>query len=137
MSGPAIVSEAANRHLVDLDHTPLAWLGSGHAVRTTALLAVGELIADKLPTTPDRTIPPSLVLRAISGAVCGYAVCGKNGSKADKWISAAIGASAALAASWAGLEYRKHVKLPKLVAAFTEDAFTFAAGAAVIKAIGR
>jgi uncharacterized membrane protein len=137
MGGPAIVSEAANRHIVDLDHTPLAWLGSGHAARTSAILALGELVADKLPSTPNRTIPPSLAIRALSGAICGYAVCGQNHSKSEKWIAAGVGAAAALAASWLGFQYRKHVPLPAFIAAITEDAFTFAAGSAVINTIGR
>jgi uncharacterized membrane protein len=137
MSGPALVSEAAREHRIDLSHTPLQWLGSRHTSTVAAVLAAGELIADKLPSTPSRTIPPSLMVRTISGAVCGYAVCGKSGSKSDKWLAAALGAAGALAASYAGLEYRKRVKLPKFIAALAEDAFTFAAGAAVIRAIGR
>ena len=54
MLGPAIVSEAANRKIVRLRRTPLAWLASNRAARTCELLAVGELIADKLPFIPNR-----------------------------------------------------------------------------------
>jgi uncharacterized membrane protein len=136
LAGPAIISEAANRKVLDLRRGPFAWLGSGNASRSAALLAVGELIADKLPFTPDRTNPPSLVFRAISGAVCGYAICGRGRSRQQKWMSAVVGASAALASSWAGLEYRRRVKLPPLLAAVVEDAVAVGAGAAVVAAIG-
>jgi uncharacterized membrane protein len=136
MAGPAIVSEAANRKLVDLHGGPLAWLSSDHASRASAVLALGELIADKLPSTPDRTAPPSLIFRALSGAVCGYAICGPRTSKHDKWMAAVVGAGAALAASWIGLEYRRRVKLPPIVAALLEDAVAMGSGAAVIATIG-
>jgi uncharacterized membrane protein len=137
MSGPAIVAEAAGTHRIDLRGTPLAWLGSGHALRTSALLAVGELVVDKLPSTPDRLNPASLIFRALSGAMCGYAICGRESSKLEKWGSAAVGATAALAASWAGSSYRKHTKLPKIAAALAEDAVAMATGAALIAVIGQ
>jgi uncharacterized membrane protein len=136
MAGPAIISEAANRKLLDLRKGPLRWLGSDNASRSAAVLAVGEFIADKLPFTPDRTNPPSLIFRAISGGVCGYAICGRGRSGGEKWMSAVVGATAALAAAWVGFEYRKRVKLPHLIAALVEDAVTAGAGAAVVAAIG-
>jgi uncharacterized membrane protein len=135
MAGPAIVAEAAGSRRLHLRGTPLAWLGSRHSMRASALLAVGELISDKLPLTPDRTSPGSLIVRALSGAICGYAVCGRDRTQKDKWRSAAVGASAALAASWAGCAFRKNTKLPKLVAALAEDAVAMGLGAAVIASV--
>jgi uncharacterized membrane protein len=137
MTGPAIISEAANRKLLHLDTGPLAWLGSDNASRGAMLLAVGELIADKLPFTPDRTDPPLLIMRALSGAVCGYAISRRGSSKQQKWASALVGGSAALAAAWVGFEYRKRVKLPPLLAAVVEDAIAMGSGAAIVAAIGR
>jgi uncharacterized membrane protein len=136
MAGPAIISKAANHKLLDLRKGPFAWFGSDNASSSATLLAVAELIADKLPFRADRTDAPSLIFRAISGGVCGYAVCGRGGAKKEKWMSAVVGASAALAASWAGFEYRKRVKLPPLLAAVVEDAVAVGAGAAVVAAIG-
>lgn len=137
LSGPAILAEAANRNLVKLGNTPLAWLGTGSAARTSAILAVGELIADKLPFIPSRTKAGPLAVRAISGAMCGYAVCGKGQSKTAHWMSALVGASAALAAAWAGNAYRRHVHLPPILAALAEDAVAVGSGALVVSAIGR
>jgi uncharacterized membrane protein len=135
MSGPAILANAASTHRIDLSGTPLAWLGSGHARATSAALAVGELIVDKLPSTPDRLNPPSLLVRSLAGALCGYAVAGRGSSQIQKWISAATGATAALAASWAGSSFRKNVRMPKMAAALAEDAVAMATGAVVIAAI--
>ena len=38
------------------------------------LLAVVELIADKLPKTPPRTAPPGLIARIVFGGLCGVAL---------------------------------------------------------------
>ncbi len=137
MSAPAIVAQAANRNQVRVRKTPLAWLAWDDTARTAAVLAAGEMIADKLPFMPDRTAPLSLMFRALSGAVCGYGICGAGRTKRELWIAAAVGASAAVAASYAGSQYRKRVKLPSMVAALLEDAVTIAAGKAVIASIGR
>jgi len=130
-TGPAIVAEAANRKILKLDKTPLAWLASGNAVKTSMALAVGELIADKLPFTPDRTGVPSLIARFLTGAVCGAAVAGKR-KKNDLVIGAMVGGTAALAAAYAGLQYRKHVKMPAVVAGLLEDAVAVGAGTAIV-----
>src|SRR5579863_7864453 len=136
MAGPAIVAEAAGSHRIDLRGTPLAWLGSGHAMRTSTLLALGELVADKFPSAPDRLNPGSLIVRAISGAVCGYAICRRERPRHEKWGSAVVGATAALAATWAGSAFRKNTRLPRIVAALTEDAVAMMTGATVVAAIG-
>jgi uncharacterized membrane protein len=129
MSGPAIISEAASRNIVKLRRTPLAWLGSDRAARTSALLAVGELIADKLPFMPDRTQPASLAFRALAGALSGYAICGKKKSP----MAAFVGGAAALAAAYAGIQYRKRVHLPPVAAALIEDAVAIGAGALAVQ----
>jgi uncharacterized membrane protein len=137
MSAPAIVAEAASRNIVSLKKTPLSWLASNAAGRTSALLALGELVADKLPFMPDRTDSPSLLWRAVSGAGCGYAICGSGRSKKGAWMSAFVGATAAVAASYAGLEFRRRVKLPPFAAALIEDAVALGSGSALIAAIGK
>jgi uncharacterized membrane protein len=130
-TGPAIVSEAAHRKVLKLDKTPLAWLSSGGASKTSIALAVAELIADKLPFAGDRTSAPSLAARFLTGALCGAAVAGKK-RRNDQIIGAVIGGSAALAAAYAGYQYRKHVKLPPIVAAVLEDTLAVSAGTAIV-----
>lgn len=122
-SGPAVV---ANR------------LGSPGLAHLADAFAVTELIADKFPFMPDRTKPESLAFRAISGAACGYLVANrKKRTTGEKWMSAFVAGAAAVAAAYAGLEFRKRVKLPPLAAALLEDAFTVGSGAAVAALIGQ
>ena len=122
-SGPAVV---ANR------------LGTPGTARLADAFAVSELIADKLPFMPDRTKPGSLAFRAVSGAVCGYLMAkNKKRTQGEKWMSAFVAGAAAVAASYAGLEFRKRVKLPPLAAALLEDAFTVGSGAALAALIGQ
>jgi uncharacterized membrane protein len=130
-TGPAIVSEAAHRKLLKLDKTPLAFLSSGNAAKTSIALAVGELVADKLPFIPDRTKLPSLMARFVTGAVAGAAIAGKR-KRNDQIAAAVVGGTAAIAAAYAGYQYRRHVKLPAIVAGLLEDAVAVGAGAAII-----
>jgi uncharacterized membrane protein len=130
-TGPAVIAGAANRNILKLQRTPLAWLGSGRSAHTAALLAAGELIADKLPFMPNRTDAPSLIARFVSGAICGMAVAGRSRRNA-RIMSGIVGGTAAIAAAYAGYQYRKHVKLPAPVAAVLEDVVAVSAGTAVV-----
>lgn len=130
-TGPAIVSEAANRHLIDLKGTPLEWLASKETANTAMALAAGELIFDKLPFTPDRTQLGALAARFATGGVSAAAIA-RTRSRDEQIKAAIIGGTAALAAAWLGFEYRKRVKLPKVLAALLEDTVAVAAGTAIV-----
>jgi uncharacterized membrane protein len=135
-TGPAIIAEAANRNIVKLQGTPLAWLASDTAARASTLLAVGELIADKLPFMPARTEAPSLVARFITGAVCGMALAGRR-KRSEQIMGAIVGGTAAIAGAYVGYQYRKRVKLWPVAAALLEDTVAVGTGAAVISALCR
>jgi hypothetical protein len=47
-------------------------------------------------------------------------------------MSALVGGTAAVAAAYAGNQYRKHVKLPAFAAALLEDVVAVSAGTAMI-----
>ena len=111
-TGPAIVAEGAGRNAL-------------------ILLAVGELIADKLPSMPNRTDPPGLAARFIAGAFCGMAIAGRR-KRSERVLSGIVAGTAALAAAYAGYQYRKRVKLPPLAAALIEDAVAVGAGSAIV-----
>jgi uncharacterized membrane protein len=130
-TGPAIIAEASRRKRLNLKSTPLAWLSSERAVTISAVLAGAELIADKLPFAPDRTDAPGLVARFVSGALCGMAVAGKC-KRGERVMSGIVGGAAAIAAAYAGYQYRKHVKLPPIVAGLLEDAVAAGAGLAIV-----
>jgi uncharacterized membrane protein len=61
---------------------PLALMGSIPSVAIFSLLAVVELVADKLSKTPSRTAPPGLVARIIMGGLTGACVAAGGGEGA-------------------------------------------------------
>jgi uncharacterized membrane protein len=68
LTAPAVVSWAARLGWLHLENTWLAFLGSSATSYILTLLAIGELIADKLPKTPSRKAPMGFVARLITGA---------------------------------------------------------------------
>jgi uncharacterized membrane protein len=116
MTGPAVVRWRAR------DPLRLAF----------AALAAGELIADKLPATPARTIPPALIFRAISGAYSGHGVARALG--ADGRSGALAGALGAMAGAYVGMAVRSRIVaasgLPDPVVALGEDAAAIAGATA-------
>ncbi len=74
MLAPALVSWFAWKGLLPVAHTPLAFMGSGYAVAVFIVLAVGELVWDKLPRTPSRKQPPGFVGRIVGGGLAGATV---------------------------------------------------------------
>jgi len=74
MTAPAAVSWAARLGYLPLQGTPLAFLGYAATPYIFTLLAIGELINDKLPKTPSRKVPPQFIFRVISGAFSGAAI---------------------------------------------------------------
>ena len=123
MSGPAFVSSAAAQDRVPLDGTRLSFLGSPIVSKLFLLAAAGELVGDKLPSTPGRTSPPALIGRVGSGALVGAAVFASEGRRAA--AGGAMGAVAAVAAAYAGERLRAGLgevtDLPDPVVALVED----------------
>jgi uncharacterized membrane protein len=74
MTAPAVVAWAANRHCLILDNSTLGLIGSLGAVLVFTLGALGELVIDKLPSTPNRTRLLGLVGRSVLGGLCRGAV---------------------------------------------------------------
>jgi uncharacterized membrane protein len=132
--GPAITAGAANRRVLRLERTPLAWLAEDRTATTVALLAAGELIADKLPFIPSRTQTPSLAIRFLSGAICGAAIASRR-NPSERIMSAIVGGTAAVAAAYAGYQYRKHVRLPALAAALLEDTVAVGLGNVIVSSL--
>ena len=74
MTPPAAVSWAARLGWLHLEGTPFAFLGSAVTPYILSVLAIGELINDKLPKTPSRLIPPQFIARIVTGALCSLAI---------------------------------------------------------------
>ena len=83
MTAPALVAWGARLGRLRLESTALAFLGSGVAAWLLTALALGELVADKLPRTPSRTTPGPFGARILTGALSGAALTvGTGGSLA-------------------------------------------------------
>src|ERR1700685_1831469 len=74
MIGFAAVSWAAHVGILPLDHTWLAFLGYSYTPYILTLLAIGEMVNDKLPKTPSRLAPPGFIARVVTSALCGLAI---------------------------------------------------------------
>ena len=79
-TAPAAVSWAANLGWLRLDDTWLAFLGYAWTPWILTLLALVELVADQLPSTPSRTVPMQFGARIVTGAVAGAALAAAGGS---------------------------------------------------------
>lgn len=136
MTAPAFVAWGARLGRLQLAGTGLAWLGSAVAAWVFLALALGELVADKLPRTPSRTRPGPFAARLVSGGVSGAAlVVGAGGSLV---AGAVLGALGAVAGTLGG--YRARTRLvpalgvPDAAVALVED--LIAVGGAVLIVMG-
>lgn len=88
------------------------------------MMAIGELIADKLPTTPARTKPQPLTGRAVIGGTVGAIIA--YAYNQPPAYGGAIGTTAAVAGSFAGYSARarlvKALGVPDPAVALVEDA---------------
>jgi uncharacterized membrane protein len=71
-----------------------------------SVLAIGELIADKLPKTPSRKAPVGFAARIVSGALCGAAIGATNQSLTGGLLGGVLGA---IAGTLGGSEFRRRL----------------------------
>jgi uncharacterized membrane protein len=130
MMAPAIICAAAYLHWIHLDGTPLAFLNTMAALSLFTLLAIGELIVDKLPGTPPRTSATGLVARAITGALCGAALAASAGRSLG--AGALLGLAGGVGGAFAGYYIRRglvtQMELPDFVIAVIEDLLAISGG---------
>lgn len=127
---PAAVSWAARCQWLHLAGTPLSFLGTLAAPFILTVLAIGELVVDKLPSTPSRKEPTGFVARIVSGAFCGAALTLAGNGTFGGLIAGGIGAVAGtLGFSELRARLAKAFAGRDLPAALIED--TCAIGAAV------
>src|SRR5258706_15959506 len=74
MTAPAVVSWAARLGCLHLENTPLTYLGSAATPYIFSVLAIGELVNDKLPKTPSRKETGPFIARIVTGGLSGAAV---------------------------------------------------------------
>jgi uncharacterized membrane protein len=134
MTAPAVVACAANRHWLNLDNSPLALIGSLGAVFVFTLGALGELVIDKLPSTPNRTRLLGIVARSVFGGLSGAAVAAAGAQSITLGI--VLGVAGAIAGAFGGYEVRKRLvrtlKVSDFVIALLEDAVAIGGGLLIV-----
>jgi len=102
----AAVSWAARWGWLHLDGMWMAFLGFAATPYIVSVLAIGELINDKLPKTPSRKAPPGFIARIVTGAVSGAALCAASQSLI---VGLVVGVIGAVAGTLGGSEFRSRL----------------------------
>lgn len=138
MTAPAVVSLGAQLGWISLAGTPLAFLGSKLAtwILVTAMLA--ELVADKLPRTPNRTDPGPFIGRLLTGGLAGAGLA--VGVGASLVGGAVAGGLGAVVGTFGGYQVRmglvRTLGTPDYVVAIAED-IVAVGGAILLVAMAR
>lgn len=132
---PTMTSRALAAH-DDIDEAdePARTLASHRAQQILLPMAAAELLGDKMPFAPDRTIVPSLMFRALSGGVTAAALASMR--REPVMLPALIGATAALVSSKLGLRLRKPYQPQPLINAalgLAEDGLALTIGRAGLR----
>lgn len=99
----AATSWAASLGWLNLQNTWLAFMGFTYTPYILSVLALIELVTDKLPKTPSRKVPVQFGVRLAIGALCGGAIGSTGGSLVGGLVAGVIGA---LAGTLGGSELR-------------------------------
>jgi len=126
LTPPAVVAWAVHLGWVNLNNSPLAFMGSTIAVVIFSLLAVFELIGDVRPRTPKRTTPMPLVARILMGGLCGACICAATNQLI--FIGAILGGVGGIIGAFAGYEIRRRLvsalNIKDIFIALLEDVVT-------------
>lgn len=139
MAAPAVIGQLSRKGALEDVPGPLALVKGGTFIGISAVMAGGELIADKLPMTPNRTAAGPLLGRAFTGAISGAVVC--SARKRSLLAGALIGAAAAVGTAYGAYELRKQagrkLHVPDIFVALAEDAIVGALGVALTSRLSR
>jgi uncharacterized membrane protein len=134
LTAPAAVAWAAHRNWIKLHNSPLSFLGSTSVVVVFTLLALVELVADQLPSTPSRTEPPGLIARIVLGGLSGAAVAASESQPIA--LGAVLGMAGGIVGAFAGYEVRtrlvRALKVPDFVIACLEDVVAIGGGILIV-----
>jgi uncharacterized membrane protein len=134
LTAPAVVAWAARLGWLNLHNTSLSFMSSTAAVVVFTVMAVGELITDKLPSTPSRLKPLGLGARIVLGGLAG--ACVAVGGAQSLALGAILGAAGGVAGGFAGNRVRSGLvsalKVPDFVIALLEDLTAIAGGLFIV-----
>ncbi len=122
LTAPAATAWAVHLGWLKLQNS-LALIGAIPSVAIFTLLAVVELVADKLPKTPSRTAPPGLIARIITGGLTGACVAAGGGE--GSLLGAVLGIVGGVVGCFGGFQARtrlvKALGTPDIYVALLED----------------
>ncbi|NNB99006.1 DUF4126 domain-containing protein [Corallococcus exiguus] len=137
MTAPAFLTRELSRNPTRALKRALPGLTSRKVSQRLGILALGELVGDKSPSTPARTALPILTGRILSGAITGAAVSRKR--KGAKLGFALVGAAAAIASSYVFYGFRRlltqKLRVPNVAAGLVEDGLALALGSRLTRAL--
>ena len=123
---PAVVAWAAHLGWLNLNNSPLAFMGATITAVIFSLLAVFELIGDLRPQTPKRTALVPLAARIVTGGLCGACLCAAAGQSLG--IGIVFGGIGAVIGAFAGYELRRRLvaalNIKDIFVALVEDLVT-------------
>ncbi len=129
MSGPALVCWGIHLGWLTVAGSPLLFLGNPISLAAFSVLAVGELIGDKLPQIPNRIDPGPLVVRMVFGGMSGWALA--LSGHAPVVAGVACAAVGAVAGAFAGFHIRRAITrkgAKDFVVAMVEDLIAVGGG---------
>lgn len=139
LTPPALICWASYFGWLHFAGTRLAFINHRATLIVFTLLAVVELIADKLPNTPARTAPLGLSARILLGAACGLALATSAGISLS--FSVVVGSIGAIVGAFAGYHSRRLAVLkahvPDFVVAVAEDMTAIAGGLLILWSMAR
>ena len=139
LTAPAVVAWAAALGWINLDGTWAEWMAHPITVTVLTILALGELVTDKLPSTPTRRVPMQFGARLVTGGFSGAVLATGAVLDPTTWVVvAAIGAAliGAVVGTLGGAEARKGLVAAggghDLPVAMVEDAIAVVGGFAIV-----
>ena len=123
LTAPAAICWAAHFGWLRVAGTQLAFIGHPITLAVFSVLALFELIVDKLPKTPARTAPIGLGARVVFGAGCAFALA--TSSRTSPLLDVVSAAVGSVLAAFFGYNVRHllvvRLHLPDFVVAIAED----------------
>lgn len=132
MTGLAAVSWAVRSHRLPVGGRVGAVLGHAATAWSATALAGGELVADKLPGTPDRTAAVPFAARVGIGAGCGAAVGSVAGQAAAGSVAGGVEAVVGTLGGYHARAALAEAFAHDLPAAMLEDAVAVGAAIALL-----
>lgn len=107
LTAPAVVAWAAHLGWLNLNNSPLAFMGTTITAVIFSILALFELFIDLQPQTPKRTALFPLAARIVTGGLCGASLCAATNQSLI--IGAVLGAVGGVIGAFAGYEIRRRL----------------------------